>query len=71
MIRAAIAIALTFALSATTAASAAPRPAPKPKVDWARTVVATPEGGFRMGNPSAKVKLVEYGSLACPHCRHF
>ena len=24
-----------------------------------------------MGNPAAKVKLVEYGSLACPHCRHF
>jgi protein-disulfide isomerase len=31
----------------------------------------TPEGGFRMGNPAAKVQLVEYGSLACPHCRHF
>lgn len=31
----------------------------------------TPEGGFRMGNPAAPVKLVEYGSLACPHCRHF
>ena len=24
-----------------------------------------------MGNPNARVKLVEYGSLACPHCRHF
>jgi protein-disulfide isomerase len=24
-----------------------------------------------MGNPKAKVKLVEYGSLTCPHCRHF
>ena len=39
--------------------------------DWASTVVATPEGGFRMGNPAAPVKLIEYGSLACPHCRHF
>jgi protein-disulfide isomerase len=39
--------------------------------DWTRTVAATPEGGFRMGNPNAKLKLVEYGSLACPHCRHF
>jgi protein-disulfide isomerase len=39
--------------------------------DWTRVVAATPEGGFRMGNPNAKVKLVEYGSLACPHCRHF
>jgi protein-disulfide isomerase len=24
-----------------------------------------------MGNPNAKVKLVEYGSLTCPHCREF
>ena len=39
--------------------------------DWSRTVVKTPAGGVRMGNPNAKVKLVEYGSLACPHCRHF
>ena len=39
--------------------------------DWTRTVTATAEGGFRMGNPAARVKLIEYGSLACPHCRHF
>jgi protein-disulfide isomerase len=39
--------------------------------DWTRTVVATPEGGFRMGNPAAPVKLVEYGSLTCPHCARF
>ena len=44
---------------------------PAPVHDWSKTVVATPEGGFRMGSPNAKVKLVEYGSLACPHCRHF
>ena len=41
------------------------------KQDWTRVVAITPEGGFRMGNPSARVKVVEYGSLACPHCRHF
>jgi protein-disulfide isomerase len=39
--------------------------------DWTRTVAATPEGGFRMGNPNAKVKLVEYGSLTCSHCADF
>ncbi|MEQ7873835.1 thioredoxin domain-containing protein [Sphingomonas sp. ASV193] len=39
--------------------------------DWSRTVVATPEGGMRMGNPAARVRLVEYGSLSCPHCRYF
>ena len=41
------------------------------KRDWTRTVSVTPEGGFRMGNPAAAIKLVEYGSLACPHCRLF
>lgn len=39
--------------------------------DWTAVVVATPEGGFRMGNPAAKVKVVEYGSLTCPHCAAF
>jgi protein-disulfide isomerase len=55
------------------ATSVAARPVAKPATvrDWSRTVAITPEGGFRMGNPDAKVKLVEYGSLACPHCRHF
>lgn len=51
---------------------AAAKPVTKaPAHDWSRTVSATSEGGFRMGNPAAPVKLVEYGSLACPHCRHF
>lgn len=39
--------------------------------DWTQTVTLTPEGGFRMGNPDAKVKLVEYASLTCPHCADF
>jgi protein-disulfide isomerase len=54
-------------------AAAAPKAATKAPAthDWSRTVAITPEGGFRMGNPAAPVKLVEYGSLACPHCRHF
>ena len=34
-------------------------------------MVPTPEGGFRMGNPKAPVKLVEYASLTCPHCAAF
>jgi protein-disulfide isomerase len=60
-------------LALTAAAAVAARPAHRaPAVhDWTRTVAVTPEGGFRMGNPAARVKLVEYGSLACPHCRHF
>ena len=35
---------------------------------WSDVVVKTPEGGYRMGNPDAPIKLVEYGSLTCPHC---
>jgi protein-disulfide isomerase len=34
-------------------------------------VAIQPSGGFLMGNPKAKVKLVEYGSMTCPHCRFF
>ncbi|QIL01790.1 thioredoxin domain-containing protein [Sphingomonas sinipercae] len=39
--------------------------------DWSQAVAATHEGGFVMGNPDAKVKLVEFGSMTCPHCRDF
>jgi protein-disulfide isomerase len=38
---------------------------------WVDVVSATPEGGFRIGNPDAKVKLVEFASISCPHCREF
>ena len=62
-------VAGALALCLAPAAASAAKPAPSR--DWAQIVVATPAGGFRMGNPNARVKLVEYGSLACPHCRHF
>lgn len=39
--------------------------------DWTRVAARTPEGGFRMGNPDARVKVVEYLSLTCPHCAEF
>ena len=45
--------------------------APPKGGDWSQVVAATPAGGFQMGNPNAAVKLVEYGSLTCPHCREF
>ncbi len=40
-------------------------------VDWTRMVVATPDGGIRIGNPAAKVKVVEFSSFTCPHCAAF
>lgn len=39
--------------------------------DWTQMVTQTAEGGFLMGNPDAPVKLVEFGSMTCPHCREF
>jgi protein-disulfide isomerase len=37
---------------------------------WADVVNQT-SAGYVMGNPDAKVKLVEIGSLSCPHCQKF
>ena len=50
--------------------TAAPVAAPN-NGDWSTVIRKTPEGGFVMGNPSAKVKLVEFGSMTCPHCAAF
>lgn len=38
---------------------------------WLETTVMTPDGGMLMGNPAAKVKLIEYGALTCSHCADF
>lgn len=39
--------------------------------DWTQVVNPTAAGGFVMGNPNAKVKLIEFGSMTCPHCKAF
>jgi protein-disulfide isomerase len=61
---------LTGAVAAQAAAAPKRSAAPAAR-DWTRTVSATPEGGYRVGNPAAAVKLVEYGSLTCNHCATF
>jgi protein-disulfide isomerase len=78
LLTAAATLALTLTLAAcgndkpaSPAADAGPLPAAVPGKDWTTVFAATPEGGFRMGNPEAKVKLVEFASLTCPHCREF
>ena len=49
------------ATPAATAAGAPTAPAgPAGATDWLSVIVATPEGGFRLGNPDAKVKLLEF-----------
>lgn len=52
--------------SAPVAAVAAPA-----GTSWSQTVNETPDGHFVMGNPNAAVKLVEFGSYTCSHCRDF
>jgi len=42
-----------------------------PGGSWADVVNETSANGFVMGNPNAKVKLVEIGSLFCPFCKRF
>ncbi len=39
--------------------------------NWTEVVSQTEEGGFRMGNPDAPVKLVEYASISCHVCQEF
>ena len=48
--------------------AAVPPPAGKA---WTDVVTVNPEGGYVMGNPQAPVKVLEYGSLSCPHCAAF
>lgn len=63
------ALAAVAALAIPSAPAAAQqRPAQR---DWTQIVVRTPEGGFRMGNPAAPVKVIEFLSLTCPHCAQF
>src|SRR6476619_3214943 len=45
--------------------------APPPGGTWADVANESSAGGYVMGNPNAKVKLIEIGSLSCPHCKLF
>lgn len=71
----AVAAALSVSVLAPGLAVAAEAPAKTStasrQTDWTKFVQATPEGGFAIGNPKAKVTLIEFASLTCPHCRTF
>ncbi|MEY3906894.1 MAG: hypothetical protein RIR59_1717 [Pseudomonadota bacterium] len=41
------------------------------QTNFATMVTITPKGAFVLGNPRAKVRLVEYLSYTCNHCAHF
>ena len=39
--------------------------------NWTTVVARTADGAHRIGNPEAKVRLVEFVSYTCPHCATF
>ena len=45
--------------------------APPAAQKWEEMVSDGTDGGMVLGNPQAPIKLVEYGSLSCPHCARF
>ncbi len=55
---------LAAALLAAPALAAAPRP-------WTAVAAPVATGSYLIGNPKARVKLVEYVSYTCPHCAHY
>ena len=68
---------MVAALAAMALVAAAPvRPHSQPSRhqaarDWSKVVTLSPDGSYVMGNPAAKVKIIEFGSYTCPHCAHF
>src|SRR5579859_446809 len=59
-----LAVAAAAAAAAPALAAPAPAPAPKP---GPRPMA----DDMSMGNPKAKIEVLEYASMACPHCGRF
>ena len=45
--------------------------APPAGKTWGDVVERTAEGGHRMGNPEAPIKVIEFASMTCSHCADF
>ena len=58
-------------LAAPIAGIALAAAAPQAARDWRASARVTPAGAVVVGNPAAKVKLVEYLSFTCSHCADF
>ncbi|MGZ8312445.1 MAG: DsbA family protein [Allosphingosinicella sp.] len=71
VLRAGLAAAFLAIAAAGAGAQAQTAVAAAPSQDWSRTIARTAEGGVRMGNPAAQVKLIEYASISCPHCAEY
>ena len=63
MLRRLLALVAVFGLAGALAAT--------PLRDWTQAVGRTSAGAVVVGNPAARVKLVEYLSYTCPHCAVF
>ena len=62
-------IALAAPLAATAVVPKKPTAKTAPaKPNWLATANRTAEGAIVIGNPAARVKLIEYLSLTCSHC---
>ncbi|MBO9695486.1 MAG: thioredoxin domain-containing protein [Sphingopyxis sp.] len=59
---------LALSGAALTLIAAAPA---RPAAAWSSTVTTSPIGAFVVGNPAAKVRLVEYFSYTCHVCADF
>lgn len=59
---------LNFAALALTLSAS---PALAQKVDWTKRTSMSAIGGYVIGNPDAKTRLVEYISYTCSHCADF
>lgn len=44
---------------------------PAPRANWVASSTVTADGHHLLGNPAAKLRLVEFVSYTCPHCSHF
>jgi protein-disulfide isomerase len=65
-----MAIGLASGASAQSAKKPSPKTAPAVR-DWTTIVTTTPAGNVILGNPQARVKVIEYLSFTCSHCAEF
>ncbi len=52
-------------------AKPAAKATPAATAAWDQKLTRSPAGNHVIGNPAAKVRLVEFMSYTCPHCAHY
>ena len=64
-------LSLGAALAALPGLAATAASAQETSVDVTKLMTPPPLGDRVLGNPDAKVTMIEYASATCPHCAHF